>query len=150
MTTPVRGDCFPFHVALAVRDLGEARAFYRDVLGCREGRSERLWVDFDLFGHQLVCHLTATGGPPTPVGHNPVDGDAVPVPHCGVVLPLERWRQLAGQLERAGAAFLIPPKTRFRGEAGEQGTFFLADPSGNVLEFKGFRDLAALFATTPP
>ncbi len=143
MTTP--RPLPPFHVALAVRDLGEARAFYGGVLGCREGRSAETWVDFDLYGHQLVCHVApgAVGSPAT----NPVDGDAVPVPHCGVVLPLAAWRELADRVAAAGVAFAIAPRTRFAGAPGEQGTFFLYDPSGNALEFKGFRDLGALFAT---
>ena len=145
MSTQARAAHYPFHVALAVRDLAEARAFYTGFLGCREGRSDVAWADFNLFGHQLVCHLR-----PESVSrprHNPVDGDAVPIPHCGVVLPLELWRDLAERLAGAGAEFVIRPRTRFRGEAGEQGTFFLADPSGNVLEFKGFRNLDDLFAT---
>jgi extradiol dioxygenase family protein len=139
------GPLYPFHIALPVRDLARARAFYADLLGCREGRSDTRWVDFDLFGHQLVCHLVAEAEPS--YAENPVDGDAVPIPHCGVALPLERWRGLATRLEEAGVEFVIAPRVRFRGEAGEQGTFFLRDPGGNTLEFKGFRDLAQLFAT---
>ena len=135
---------FPFHVAVPVRDLGQARAFYGGLLGCSEGRSDARWVDFDLFGHQLVCHLVADAE--TTPASNPVDGDAVPIPHCGVVLPFEQWERLARHLERAGLEFAIEPKVRFRGEVGEQGTFFVRDPSGNTLEFKGFRDLGQLFA----
>lgn len=135
----------PFHVALAVHDLATSRRFYGEILGCREGRSAKTWVDFDFFGHQLVCHLD-TGARPT-IHHNSVDGDRVPVPHCGVVLDFDRWRALATEVEAHGVPFVLSPRIRFAGEAGEQGTFFLRDPSGNTLEFKGFRDLSFLFAT---
>jgi len=136
----------PFHVALPVRNLASARAFYRDLLGCREGRSNRHWVDFDLFGHQIVCHL-APRSRSFANPENEVDGRGVPVPHCGVVLTMGEWRALAERLERGGAKFLIEPTLRFVGRPGEQGTFFLADPSGNALEFKGFEDLGDLFST---
>lgn len=140
---PTAPEIPPFHIALAVRDLGEARAFYAGVLGCREGRSDDTWVDFDLYGHQLVCHVAPGAAPRRAT--NPVDGDAVPVPHCGVVLPFDAWRELADRVAEAGADFAIAPRIRFAGAPGEQGTFFLYDPSGNALEFKGFRDLGALF-----
>ncbi len=133
----------PFHVALAVRDLREARAFYTGVLGCREGRSSSTWADFDLYGHQLVCHETPDAAPRRAT--HPVDGEAVPVPHCGVVLSFDAWRALADRVAAAGVEFAIAPCIRFAGAPGEQGTFFLYDPSGNALEFKGFRDLGALF-----
>lgn len=134
-----------FHLAIPVRDLAESRVFYGDLLGCREGRSDDHWVDFDLAGHQLVCHLVERL--PSPPARNDVDGDAVPVPHFGLVLALADWRALARRLERAGARFEIAPRIRFKDQPGEQGTFFLFDPSGNALEFKGFADLGRLFAT---
>jgi uncharacterized protein len=135
----------PFHLAIPVRDLASARAFYGDVLGCAEGRSADEWVDFDFFGHQLVCHVVsdAAGG----AGHNPVDGHEVPVPHFGMVLEMREWEALAAQLKAAGTAFVIEPCVRFKGQPGEQATMFLTDPSGNALEFKAFRDIAGqLFA----
>jgi hypothetical protein len=138
----------PFHLAIPVRDLEQARAFYGGVLGCPEGRSDAHWVDFDLFGHQLVCHLDERDAPPAPL-HNEVDSDAVPVPHFGVVLDMDAWRRLAERLETAGMAFVIEPRVRFRGQAGEQATFFLYDPSGNALEFKAFADRSRLFARDP-
>ncbi len=136
----------PFHLAIPVRDLATARAFYGELLGCPEGRSAADWVDFDFFGHQLVCHLIA-GAEPDRAGHNPVDGHDVPVPHFGMVLEMPDWETLAAQLKRAGVPFVIEPHVRFRGQSGEQATMFLTDPSGNALEFKAFRDIAGqLFA----
>ncbi|HEX5314397.1 MAG TPA: VOC family protein [Gammaproteobacteria bacterium] len=132
-----------FHLAILVRDLAAARSFYGDLLGCAEGRSSESWVDFDLGGHQLVCHQSAAGAPPPQ--RNPVDGDPVPVPHFGLVFGLAEWRALADRLEARGVAFALPPHIRFAGTAGEQGTFFLHDPSGNALEFKGFADLGRVF-----
>lgn len=138
----------PFHLAIQVRDLAEARRFYGGLLGCPEGRSSEAWVDFDLFGHQLVCHVNPALGPQGRIGshYNPVDGDQVPVPHFGVVLPMRDWQALAKHLESSGTEFVVRPHVRFAGEVGEQATFFFLDPSGNALEFKAFNDPSRLFA----
>ena len=136
----------PFHLAIPVRDLAAARAFYGGVLGCPEGRSSTDWVDFDFFGHQLVCHAVSGDGAGRPA-HNPVDGHDVPVPHFGMVLEMPDWENLAARLKQAGTTFAIEPHVRFQGLPGEQATMFLTDPSGNALEFKAFRDIAGqLFA----
>lgn len=138
----------PFHLAIPVRDLPGARAFYGGLLGCAEGRSAEEWVDFDFFGHQLVCHVVKAGSMAVTRGHNPVDGHDVPVPHFGLVLEMPAWEALAVRLKAAGQQFIIEPHLRFRGQRGEQATMFLTDPSGNALEFKAFRDIAGqLFAT---
>ncbi|MEM8997631.1 MAG: VOC family protein [Acidobacteriota bacterium] len=135
----------PFHLAFPVRDLDATRHFFVELLGCTEGRSAERWVDFDFHGHQISAHLKDDGDPVA--ASNPVDGHRVPVPHFGLVLPWDRWQRLADSLEAAGTEFVIEPYVRFAGEPGEQGTFFVRDPSGNVLEFKTFRDLGSLFAT---
>ena len=137
----------PFHVALQVRDLAEARRFYGGVLGCAEGRSATEWVDFNLYGHQLVCHLNPRLGREgrIPSLFNPVDGHGVPVPHCGVVLGAGEWRELAARLKEHEVEWVIEPCTRFAGAPGEQSTLFILDPSGNALEFKSFKDLGQLF-----
>ena len=139
----------PFHLAIPVADLAAARGFYGGLLGCPEGRSADTWVDFDFFGHQLVCHLAELKDRRRePRAVNPVDGHDVPVPHFGMVLEMPEWETLAARLRGAGVAFVIEPHVRFRGQAGEQATMFLLDPSGNALEFKAFRDIARqLFAT---
>lgn len=134
----------PFHLAFPVDDLAAARAFYGGLLGCPEGRSSDLWVDFDLYGHQIVAHLAP--GSARQRATNPVDGDDVPVPHFGVVLAIEEWRDLADRLTAAGVEFVIAPTVRFAGTAGEQATMFLVDPAGNALEFKAMADPARLFA----
>ncbi|MFL6765801.1 MAG: VOC family protein [Sphingomicrobium sp.] len=134
----------PFHLAFPVDDLAAARRFYGELLGCPEGRSADHWVDFDLHGHQIVAHLApeaARAG-----ATNPVDGEDVPVPHFGLVLQMDRWKELAGRLEGAGVEFVIPPTVRFEGQPGEQATMFLLDPAGNALEFKAMADPAKLFA----
>jgi extradiol dioxygenase family protein len=132
-----------FHLAFPVRDLAEARAFYGGLLGCAEGRSADDWVDFDFHGHQIVAHL-APAEPAAPT--NAVGGEAVPVRHFGVILTPPDWQALAERLTRAGVRFLIAPQVRFEGEAGEQSTMFVLDPSGNALEFKAFADDAMVFA----
>lgn len=133
-----------FHLAIPVDDLAAARRFYGQVLGCPEGRSAPSWVDFDLYGHQLVAHVD-----PGHVAHevrNPVDGDDVPVPHFGVLLPVDAWTELAERVRAAGVDFVIEPHVRFAGEPGEQHTMFFRDPAGNALEFKAFADDAMVFA----
>jgi hypothetical protein len=135
----------PFHLAFPVHDLAAARRFYGELLGCGEGRSSDGWIDFDLYGHQIVAHLDP-GMIPRPI-HNAVDGHDVPVPHFGIVLTMTQWERLAARLEAAGVAFGIEPHIRFKGEVGEQATMFFSDPSGNALEFKAFADDAELFAT---
>lgn len=134
----------PFHLAFPVHDLQAARAFYGGLLGCPEGRSSDEWIDFDLFGHQVVAHLA-----PSECGHrstNAVDGDDVPVRHFGVVLGMAQWEAMAETLRAAGTTFVIEPHVRFKGEVGEQATMFFLDPSGNALEFKAFADPSRLFA----
>ncbi len=139
----------PFHLAIPVDDLTSARQFYGELLGCPEGRSAGQWVDFNLYGHQLVCHVQekAGSGENRDGGSNAVDGHDVPVPHFGVVLELGTWKTLAARLQDSGLDFEIEPYVRFEGEPGEQATMFFRDPSGNALEFKAFRDIEAeLFA----
>lgn len=139
----------PFHLAFPVKDLDATRTFYLEVLGCREGRSSDQWIDFDLFGHQIVAHQVegAAGTAGNDDGANAVDGHDVPVPHFGVVLPWDEWQEFADRLKAANVSFVIDPYVRFEGEVGEQATMFFRDPSGNALEFKAFRDPTQIFAT---
>ena len=134
----------PFHLAFPVTSLANARSFYGGLLGCPEGRSSQDWVDFDLYGHQIVAHLS-----PDEAGHratSAVDGDNVPVRHFGVVLPMDEWDRLAERLQAASTRFVIEPHVRFKGQVGEQATMFFLDPCGNALEFKAFADVSQLFA----
>ncbi|MCY4389592.1 MAG: VOC family protein [Desulfurellaceae bacterium] len=134
----------PFHLALPVRDLEAARAFYVDLLGCSVGRESATWIDFSFFGHQVTTHLSPEE--PQPAATNPVDGQQVPVRHFGVILDWDAWQALAERLTQTGVSFLIEPYIRFRGQVGEQATMFLLDPSQNGLEFKAFRDQGQIFA----
>ena len=134
----------PFHFAFPVDDLAAARRFYGELLGCPEGRSAEHWVDFDLYGHQIVAHFA-----PDRVqarSANPVDGEDVPVPHFGLVLAMDQWAALARRLQDAGVEFVIRPTVRFQGQPGEQATMFLLDPAGNALEFKAMAQPENLFA----
>jgi extradiol dioxygenase family protein len=134
----------PFHLAFPVDDLDAARRFYGGLLGCPEGRSSAEWVDFNLHGHQIVAHLA-----PDAVrarASNAVDGEDVPVPHFGMILPIVEWKALAERLVEAGTDFLIPPTVRFESQPGEQATMFFLDPSGNALEFKAMANPENLFA----
>lgn len=133
-----------FHLAFPVNDLAQARAFYTGILGCAEGRASDDWVDFDFFGHQIVAHLSPNEA--AHKAHNLVDGEQVPVRHFGAILAMNEWRALATRLKDSNVRFVIEPDIRFEGEAGEQATFFIRDPSGNALEFKAFDDDGRIFA----
>ena len=129
----------PFHLAIEVHSLKAAREFYGNIIGCKEGRSDSSWIDFNLFGHQLVCHLNNRMKKPNTL--NDVDGKQVPIPHFGVILRMDDWNRLADRLIRCNIVFIIEPYVRFKGLAGEQGTMFFSDPSGNSIEFKAFHDI---------
>ena len=136
----------PFHLAIPVSNLETCRIFYRDILDCTEGRSAKLWVDFNFFGHQLVIHQKEGVKTTLPIT-NPVDGHDVPVPHFGVVLSWEDWHELKETLKTKNIRFIIEPTIRFKGKIGEQATMFFYDPENNALEFKAFKDLNQLFAS---
>lgn len=133
----------PFHLAIQVHNIAEAKEFYGEVLGFPEGRSDIHWVDYNCFGHQLVCHLNPELGEDGQVSNycNEVDEQAVPVPHFGVVLEMQDWKDFAQRLKQAGITFIIEPYIRFAGQPGEQATLFFKDPSGNALEFKSFQNI---------
>lgn len=132
-----------FHLAFPVTNLKIAKQFYGDLLGCAQGRSTELWVDFNFYGHQIVAHLVTI--PVTVDMTNKVDGDDVPIPHFGAILPMEVWQALADKLSVAGVAFIIKPHLRFQGQVGEQANMFFRDPFGNALEFKAFQDTKQIF-----
>ena len=132
----------PFHLAIPVQEITTTRDFYRDVLGCKEGRSSDHWVDFDFFGHQLVIHLNQSKK--NIDTENIVDGKNVPVPHFGIVLDWKMFTQIEKRI-RNKVEFIIKPYVRFKGERGEQKTMFFKDPSGNALEFKSFKNINQLF-----
>lgn len=134
----------PFHLAIPVHDLDKARQFYGELLGFGEGRSSDHWIDYDCYGHQLVVHLDESMKPKT-ANTSKVDGHGVPIPHFGVVLDMQQWRQLAEHLTKHRVKFVIEPYIRFEGKPGEQATMFFNDPTGNALEFKGFNNMDDLF-----
>ena len=136
----------PFHLAIPVNDLSVMRKFYKDVLNCTEGRSSDHWVDFNLFGHQLVIHQKSDFVVSNKPLSNPVDGHDVPVPHFGVVLEWNQWTELAEKLKAKQIEFVIEPYIRFEGQVGEQATLFFLDPENNALEFKAFKNIDQLFA----
>ena len=133
----------PFHLAFPVDDLDKTRQFYTEILGCNEGRSSDRWIDFDMYGHQVVAHLIDEL---ETVQTNPVDGDNVPASHFGVILEMNDWNELAKRLTNSGIKFIIEPHIRFKGEPGEQATMFFLDPCGYALEFKAFNKDEMIFA----
>ena len=134
----------PFHLAIPVHDLKKSRDFYKNILGCDEGRSSDHWVDFNLFGHQLVIHYKEKSK--EKIKTNPVDGKDVPIPHFGVILEWNQFHNFSNKLIEKGVTFIIDPYIRFKGLPGEQATMFFKDPCGNALEFKSFKDFNQIFA----
>ena len=133
----------PFHLAIPVHNIEEARKFYGVLLSCSEGRSSETWIDYNFHGHQLVVHLDKNIKPKS---CNSVDGHNIPVPHFGVVLDWGDWELMKAKLEKSNINFVVKPYVRFKGEIGEQATMFFLDPSGNALEFKAFKNIDQLFA----
>jgi len=134
----------PFHLAFSVTDIESTRVFYTEIIGCVVGREAERWIDFNFFGHQISAHLIDTSEDDVPT--NPVDGESVPARHFGLVLEWDAWHEMVEHLNKKEVNYLIKPTIRFKGEVGEQATFFITDPSGNALEFKSFKDGEQLFA----
>ena len=134
-----------FHLAYPVKDKEETRRFYRDIIGCTQGREADKWIDFDFFGHQVSFHVKPESFDTTDAT-NPVDGKDVPVRHFGAILDWDKWHDLRDRLVAKKTDFVIAPYIRFKGETGEQATMFFLDPSGNALEFKSFKDPSQVFA----
>ena len=133
----------PFHLAIPVNDIEKSRNFYKNILGCEEGRSSNQWVDFNFFGHQLVIHFKEKESDDNKT--NPVDGKNVPIPHFGVILEWNDFQDFSKKLIEKKINFIIEPYIRFEGLPGEQATMFFKDPCGNALEFKSFKDLNKIF-----
>ena len=133
-----------FHLAFPVTDLEATQNFYVDVLGCRVGRKDSRWIDFDFFGYQITAHLVERRNSDA---INEVAERDIPIPHFGLIMSWDDWHRAVDHMNYIGVAFKVAPHVRFRDEPGEQATFFLEDPSGNCLEFKSFRNPAEIFAT---
>ena len=144
MTENLKLPLRPFHLAFPVSNLESARDFYCKILDCKEGRSDKTWIDINFFGHQLVFHLDTNSALEGVT--NPVDDHNVPVPHFGIVLSISDWEKLAKKIQDHDIKFIIEPYIRFKGQAGEQATMFFKDPNGINLEFKAFKNDEMLFA----
>ena len=132
-----------FHIAFPVNNLKSTKDFFTKVLGCSLGRESDKWIDFNMYGHQVVAHFSPEDCIKSNV--NKVDGDRVSCRHFGVILPWDKWKKLREKIKNKKIGFMIKPKIRFKNLKGEQGTFFLKDPSGNVLEFKSFKNDSMVF-----
>jgi uncharacterized protein len=122
-----------FHLAIPSANLDESAAFYSK-LGGRIARRYSDRVTIELFGHQIVCHLC-----PDKVDSTP----EIYPRHFGVTFaheaPFERMLAIAIACK---LNFFREPFIRFRGFPEEHRTFFLVDPSNNLLEVKYYRDPA--------
>ena len=131
-----------FHLAIPVLDLGAAKDFYINILGCSKGRSSAKWIDFNFYGHQLVCHEVKES---INKNMNNVDGNNIPVPHFGIILDWREFHSLSTDLQSKNINFIIEPTIRFKGKVGEQAIMFLKDPSDNAIEFKSFKNNDEVF-----
>jgi len=130
-----------FHLAFPIIDLEKTILFYTEVLGARLGRYAETWADFDLYGNQITVQVDAH------LEEKKLKYNALGVPsdHFGIILPLTEWKKLADRFVENNIRFLIQPNVVFSGEIGEQHSFFILDPSGYAIEFKGFDNLDNLF-----
>ena len=133
----------PFHLAIPVNSIELAREFYGSQLGFNEGRSDEYWIDYNFFGHQLVCHIGESSS-----FSNEVDGKDVPIPHFGIVLEWKQFDKFSEKIKFSEIDFIIEPYLRFKGLPGEQKTMFFKDPFGNALEFKSFKHDNQIFNTS--
>ena len=126
-----------FHLAFPIHDMDAALQFYVDGLGCTVGRRSKHAMTLGLAGHQLVGHVV-TEQPPVQQGIYPR--------HFGLAfLALEDWQALADRAKAKNLSFYQQPRVRFPGTRIEHRTFFLADPSHNLLEFKHYTYESAIF-----
>ena len=126
-----------YHVALAVDNLAAARSFYLDTLGCME-RSDTSGDDFSVinfYGAQLVL-IEA----PEQVDPRHSDPDVEPYKHFGLIMDWDDWHELVDGLKAKNVTFRIEPNIKDHDGIGKVGNMFLADPSGNYIEFKSYQD----------
>ena len=132
----------PFHLAFPVKDLMKTKKWYTKYLNCTVGRESDSWIDFNLYGHQIVAHLSKSK---KKYEANEVDNKNVPIQHFGVILSFKDWEKLSKNLKKHNINFLISPCNRFKNKKGEQHTLFITDPSGNAIEFKSFKNDSMIF-----
>ncbi|MDK2741438.1 MAG: VOC family protein [Nitrospira sp.] len=126
-----------FHLAFPIHDVDATQRFYVDGLGCTVGRRSKQALTLGLAGHQLVGHLVRD--------ELPVQKGIYPHHFGLVLLSLEEWQALADRAKAKGLTFYQQPRVRFPGTRIEHRTFFLEDPSHNLLEFKHYTYESAIF-----
>jgi len=130
-----------FHLAIPIVNIEETMSFYLNTLKASLGRSASNWADFNLFGNQITVQENSSFTKLIPI----ISKEGIPVNHFGIVLNLSDWNKLKDKLKNKGINFLLEPKVVFEGEVGEQHSFFILDPNGYAIEFKGFKDLNNVF-----
>ena len=136
-----------FHLAIPAGDLHNAIYFYCNILGCTKGNSETkppdAWCDINFWGNELTLHASSWHKQ-TGEQHN-VDMGKVLVPHFGVHLEANEFKDLKEKLLQENVEFVDKPYIRFEGDVLEQETMFIKDPNGNILELKTMVNPDALF-----
>ena len=137
-----------FHLAIPAGDLDKAIKLYCDVLGCDRGNAEfkypDAWADINFWGNELTLHATDPNKKNNGERHN-VDMGNVSVPHFGVHLDSQSFKNLKQRLIEKKIKFIDPPYIRFKGELKEQETMFIEDPNGNCMEIKTMKNPKILF-----
>ena len=137
-----------FHLAIPAGDLEVAIKFYCELLGCDRGNAEfkypDAWADINFWGNELTLHATDSNKGKKVERHN-VDMGNVSIPHFGVHLDSQTFKNLKERLIRNNIKFIDPPYIRFKGENKEQETMFIEDPNGNALEIKTMKYPNTLF-----
>ena len=126
-----------FHLAFPVNDLEATKKFYVEGLGCSQGRESRVAVTLELGGNQIIAQLTK---------HPPDAPPSIYPRHFGLVLETEEeWQGIADRAKAKNLKFFREPTCRYPGTRIEHRSFFLEDPSHNLLEFKYYTHPSAIF-----
>ena len=138
-----------FHLAIPAGDLDVAIKFYCNILGCDRGDADfkypDAWVDINFWGNELTLHATDPNNKSKKEERHNVDMGNVSVPHFGVHLDSQTFKNLKERLIRKKVKFVDPPYIRFNDENKEQETMFVEDPNGNFLEIKTMKNPESLF-----
>jgi extradiol dioxygenase family protein len=133
------------HLSIPISSISDTLFFYSEVLGCKASRIAEDRIDFDFFEHHLVAQLS-----PEEATHQSVyigtAPNRYPLRHFGIVVDLDKYQILLGQMEKHAIEFAMPPQTIFQGTPREQDVFLVFDPSGNAIEFKGIHQQLAVFS----
>ncbi len=117
-----------FHLAIPTHDLSQTKKFYTESLGALIGREYDNYVIFNFFGHQVVTHLNPDG----------VEKEVKMYPrHYGIIFEKkEDFDSVYNKCIETKAPFFENLFERYKEQTGWHFSFFVSDPSNNLIEIK--------------